>query len=347
MGPTGDSARVVQVHPTRRCNLRCLHCYSESGPHARGELPFDALARLVADAAGEGYTVLSLSGGEPLLYSRIGDLLVAGRAAGLATTLVTNGTLLDGRRADLLAAHADLVAVSVDGARGTHDRMRGGAGLFDRTIARLAYLRAAAVPFGLICTLTRDVAAELPQLVELAADAGARILQLHPLEEVGRAAHTLPGGEGDDRDAALAWLDARALQRQAGDRLRVLVDLVDLVGARVNPAALLADPDACGVGHCGPAPPLGALLSPLVVEPDGAVVPLTFGFPRAWQLGVLDAEPLPAMAVRWRRHGHDALVAVAARVLTERMRDGALPVVNWYRAMSLAAADVHPPAASG
>ena len=37
--PATGCHRFLQVHPTRRCNLRCLHCYSESGPDRRDELP--------------------------------------------------------------------------------------------------------------------------------------------------------------------------------------------------------------------------------------------------------------------------------------------------------------------
>lgn len=31
--------RLVQIQPTLRCNLRCLHCYSESGPERHEEIP--------------------------------------------------------------------------------------------------------------------------------------------------------------------------------------------------------------------------------------------------------------------------------------------------------------------
>jgi Fe-coproporphyrin III synthase len=50
---TGER-RVLQVHPTRRCNLSCLHCYSYSGPTARDELPPPLLDKLVVDAASLG-----------------------------------------------------------------------------------------------------------------------------------------------------------------------------------------------------------------------------------------------------------------------------------------------------
>jgi hypothetical protein len=37
MGPTGQH-RVLQIHPTRQCNLQCLHFYSLSGPKLREAL---------------------------------------------------------------------------------------------------------------------------------------------------------------------------------------------------------------------------------------------------------------------------------------------------------------------
>ena len=45
----------LQVHPSRRCNLRCRHCYSSSGPEQTGALPVELLADVVRDAAELGY----------------------------------------------------------------------------------------------------------------------------------------------------------------------------------------------------------------------------------------------------------------------------------------------------
>ena len=55
---------VLQVHPTRRCNLTCAHCYSDSGPRAGDEMPLEVLEDLVTDAA--GYEV-TFSQGCPVL----------------------------------------------------------------------------------------------------------------------------------------------------------------------------------------------------------------------------------------------------------------------------------------
>ena len=85
-GPAGKYP-TLQVHPGRRCNLRCLHCYSDSGPAVSERLDIDLLRGVVGDAAAIGYKVLSVSGGEPLLYPALGQLLRASHAAGLATTV--------------------------------------------------------------------------------------------------------------------------------------------------------------------------------------------------------------------------------------------------------------------
>ena len=50
---------TVQIHPTLRCNLLCMHCYSNSGPHARAELPVAAVCQTIVDASALGYEVVS------------------------------------------------------------------------------------------------------------------------------------------------------------------------------------------------------------------------------------------------------------------------------------------------
>jgi len=66
---------TVQIHPTLRCNLLCMHCYSNSGPHARAELPVAAVCQTIVDASALGYEVVSWSGGEPLLYGGLTQAL--------------------------------------------------------------------------------------------------------------------------------------------------------------------------------------------------------------------------------------------------------------------------------
>src|SRR5438445_13537306 len=103
---TGPDIRVLQVHPTRFCNMRCLHCYSSSGPEERSRLAVPLLEETIRHAARLGYNMLSVSGGEPLLYSGLHAICAEARRQKMIVTLVTNGTVMNEAR---LASVADVV----------------------------------------------------------------------------------------------------------------------------------------------------------------------------------------------------------------------------------------------
>src|SRR5262249_42287984 len=150
MGPTGETYRVLQIHPTRRCNLRCLHCYSLSGPEERESLSLPLLCGAVTDAGQEGYTVVGISGGEPLLYRPLPELLEHAHMCGLITTVTSNGMLLDGQRLARLQGCVDLLAISLDGIPASHNRIRGSERAFETMRARLEGVRQSGIPFGFI-----------------------------------------------------------------------------------------------------------------------------------------------------------------------------------------------------
>jgi hypothetical protein len=75
---------------------------------------------------------------------------------------------------------------------------------------------------------------------------------------------------------------------------------------------------------------LSALVSPLIVEPDGAVVPIHFGLDRRFALGNLHDRPLTALAAEWRSEKMDAFLAVCRDAFHDLMQPTELPFVNWY-----------------
>jgi MoaA/NifB/PqqE/SkfB family radical SAM enzyme len=197
MGPTGNSYRVLQIHPTRRCNLRCLHCYSSSGPEESSELSLTLLCNALTDASKEKYTVAGISGGEPLLYKPLRELLEHAHQCGMITTVTSNGMLLTERRLETLRGVVDLLAISLDGGPASHNRMRASERAFEMMAARLDGVRRSGIPFGFIFTLTQHNLHELDWVANFALEQGAKLLQIHPLEEVGRANTFLPGVRPD------------------------------------------------------------------------------------------------------------------------------------------------------
>ena len=61
------------------------------------QLPNLCTCQAIAAACNEGYTVVSVSGGEPLMYRPLAELLEQAHACGALTTVTTNGMLLTER----------------------------------------------------------------------------------------------------------------------------------------------------------------------------------------------------------------------------------------------------------
>ncbi len=323
-------SRILQVHPTRRCNLRCLHCYSSSGPEERGELPAALLADALADAAAEGYAVVSFSGGEPLLYRPLRELLEHAHGLGMATTLTSNGMLLDVRRIAGLAGALDLLAISLDGTPASHDRMRGNPRAFATMASRLAGLRDGGIPFGFIFTLTQHNLHELEWVAGFAVEQGARLLQIHPLEAAGRATEALAESFPDAIEGSYAFLLAAGLQKALGNRIQVQVDLL-------SRRVMAAQPNLFFAGESDPGGPLAERVRPLVIEADGTVVPIEHGFDRALALGSLLDAPLRELAPRWVAERYAGFRQFCRHAFSAVTADGEPPVADWGAALRAAA----------
>lgn len=321
----GLGQRILQLHPTLRCNLACRHCYSVSGPTQRAALAPEVLSRALEDAAAMGYEVVSISGGEPFLYPQLAQLLAHARSLGLRTTVTTNGTTLTPRRLTAVRDHLDLLALSVDGAPAAHDQIRG-AGSFDRLLRGLGHVRALAVPFGLIFTVTRRSWTELVWLGRFAVEQQARLLQLHPLEMVGRAERELPTESPDDDVLARTYLMAAALAAEHRGRLRVQVDLLPTAEVRRSPQLVYASAlEASEIIGARPAD----LLSPLVIETDGSVVPLSYGFSHQYRVCDLGDQGLAAAWPEFLERRYPAFRRLCRDLWTE-ISTSDRPVVNWH-----------------
>jgi len=326
IGPTGGCLRVFQIHPTRRCNLRCLHCYSESGPRESAQLDQELLRVAICDAREQGYTLVGFSGGEPLMYAPLPALLTHARSLGMITTVTTNGMLLTERKLGELADRVDLIAISLDGVPTSHNKIRAYGGAFEKMAARLNGLRQSGIPFGFIFTLTMFNVHELRWVADFARDQGACLLQIHPLEEAGRAARRMRGEEPDGTEAAAAYVEALKIQAMVGERLQVHLDLAPKEVLREEPARVFADPLVEGWENW----PLADLVNPLIVEADGAVVPIQHGFDRRFALGNLQNESLLEMSARWRGNRYREFRTLCKSAWKKATSRGVIQLVNWY-----------------
>lgn len=136
----------IQIHLTNRCNLRCIHCYMDSGVLITSETEAEQWCTLLTRLAERhSRCFLSVSGGEPLLSKALFPVLEHARRLGMKTAIITNGILLKGKVIERLKPLIDVCAISFDGlSPETHDFIRGH-GNFAKTYANLIALRD--VPF--------------------------------------------------------------------------------------------------------------------------------------------------------------------------------------------------------
>lgn len=180
---------VVVWNVSRTCNLRCLHCYSDS--HARkypGELTYAQGIDLLKDLAKFGVPAVLLSGGEPLARRDTLRLAEFGRMLGLKFTLSTNGTLITETVADRIREIGfSYVGISIDGIGATNDGFRGVSGAFDRAVRGLRNCKEVGQKVGLRLTLTPQTVRDLD-----------RIFDFIEAEDIDRACfyHLVPTGRG-------------------------------------------------------------------------------------------------------------------------------------------------------
>lgn len=130
-------ADIVFLEVTRSCNLRCRHCLNNSGDSIPNELSQKELINLIKELANKGVQDIRFTGGEPLLYKGIYELIEVASNNGVYTSIGTNGTLITKSVAKKLKnSGLNKAIVSIDGTKETHDVIRG-KGNYEKTLIGL------------------------------------------------------------------------------------------------------------------------------------------------------------------------------------------------------------------
>ena len=247
--PTPYTAYSVSWNLTQRCNLECAHCYmsAHAGADTRGELTTEECRRVIDEIARVNPNVfLILTGGEPLLRRDIFDVAGYASAKGFTTVLGTNGVLLREAEARRMREHGVLGAsISLDSTdRAKHDGFRHLAGAWEGAVRATRVLTDAGLDFSLHMSVTDWNVAEVPAMIDLARELGAKVLNFFFLVRTGR------GRDLTDIDAAAyeRILGYLASAQGAGDGPPSFVRrLLGMAGA--TPGDTFEDPWSTPVGR--------------------------------------------------------------------------------------------------
>jgi radical SAM protein with 4Fe4S-binding SPASM domain len=259
----------IQLHLTERCNLRCSHCYQSGASADEMSLPEIRAIAAETDEMLKAWSAVhsvdfsasfNITGGEPFLrhdlYEVIGE--IGGR--GFETYILTNGTLIDGKRAaELSRLGVNGVQVSVEGPKEIHEKIRG-KGSFLASMGGVRHLLEAGLTVTLNVTLSELNADYFSEIVSLASSLGVQRLGFSRL---------VPSGRG------LGLVD-KMLPREKMRELYCAIVSLQTDGVQIVTGDPVASQLSCSDGSdAGNVPTSGcaAGLSGLTILPDGTITP--------------------------------------------------------------------------
>ena len=242
---------------TYRCQNECSFCYSD-GPRTTAELGTDKWKEIIANLWQIGVPNILFTGGEPTLRMDLMELVL--EAEQFVTGLVTNGRNLSQIASELYDASLDHVQVSLEDSDPLiHDKMVGANGAWKETVAGLKAALEAGLYVTTNTTLTKDNAANFPDLLRLGKQLGLTTMGCNSLicSGKGLAKQKKDGLSGEELKTILS----RALEvsRELGMEL---VWYSPTCYKDLNPIEM-----GFGIKGCS------AAQYNMTIEPDGRVIP--------------------------------------------------------------------------
>jgi len=164
-----DKKPVVVWNMTKRCNLKCAHCYARSDETTgENEMNTDQAKAMISDLAEFGSPVLLFSGGEPLVRADLLELAHYAVGKGMRAVISTNGTLITREKArELKEVGLSYVGISLDGGEEIHDRFRGVPGAYAKAMQGLENCQKEGLKVGLRFTISQRNQQEVPGIFTL------------------------------------------------------------------------------------------------------------------------------------------------------------------------------------
>lgn len=164
-----DKRPVVVWNVTRRCNLKCVHCYAHAKDISfENELNTEEGKKLLDDLAEFKVPVVLFSGGEPLVRKDLPELAEYAVGKGMRAVISTNGTLITPKMAHMLKEIGlSYVGISLDGMEEINDRFRGVKGAFKSAVDGIINCQKAGIKVGLRFTINKFNVNEIPNIFDL------------------------------------------------------------------------------------------------------------------------------------------------------------------------------------
>lgn len=201
----GESVAMIQLQWGYQCNIACTHCsistFQGRRPPESTPLTLDKLRSVFDEADALGLAQVTISGGEPLIFKDLFDVIRAIGAHRFIIQVDTNGWYLSPEMAQRLQeAGVDKLQISLDSLLSAeHDAFRRAPGSWERATAAMAHAAAVGIPVQVSTVVTRQRirTAEFCGFLNFARNHGYTVAYLWPklTGEWEGAADALPRAE--------------------------------------------------------------------------------------------------------------------------------------------------------
>ena len=188
-----DKKPVVVWNVGQRCNLKCVHCYSQSKDiEYTNELNTKEAKAMIDGLAEYGAPVLLFSGGEPLMREDLMELIAYAKDKGLRAVISTNGTMITEEKGkELKEFGLSYVGISLDGLKETNDKFRGIEGAFDEALQGIRNCLKLGIKVGLRFTINKRNAQDIPGIFDLIEKEGIPRVCFYHLVYSGRGSRLI------------------------------------------------------------------------------------------------------------------------------------------------------------
>lgn len=186
MKPEGYVPEQCVWELTRQCNMRCVHCRSNSGIAREDELTIDECLDVAAQLIDLGNLKTTFTGGEVFLFP--GWERIARRMSdnGVAVNIITNGYMFGDRQVEQIKeAGLVNVAISLNGMRENHDKTKNVDSAFQKVLRAFARLKEEHIPIAVITSLMDCNVSDLESMYRLLVEYGINSWRLRIAPPMG------------------------------------------------------------------------------------------------------------------------------------------------------------------
>lgn len=175
----------IDMVATTKCNFRCKHCFiPQENLNGSTTISVDAWKKALGELSKIGLLSITVTGGEPLTYDGLLEVLEYANSLGLKIQLLTNGYLIDEYFAKRISTYRNvIVQVSLDGSSSeSNEAQRGTPGSFNRITQNIKLLTSLGIDVILAMVLNKCNVNDIydGSMVKLCTELGVHVLGITP-----------------------------------------------------------------------------------------------------------------------------------------------------------------------